>query len=77
MPLDQKDLTAITGAIATQLEPIKKDIARIKKDVEQIKADIVFMKEDLSLLAKLNQLDLIRKDARLRNLYEIHSQKEA
>lgn len=63
MPLDQKDLEAISAIVAKQLQPIKDDIK--------------VMKEDLNLLARLNQLDDIRKEPRLRKLYSTDDQMEA
>jgi dsRNA-specific ribonuclease len=63
MSLDQEDLKAISEIVAKHLEPIKEDIK--------------VMKEDLNLLARLNQLDDIRKEPRLRKLYETDDQREA
>lgn len=56
MALDANDLTEIEALLVKHLSPIKDDIASIKADVK--------------LLASLNQLDEIRKDARLRKLYD-------
>jgi hypothetical protein len=63
MPLDQKDLEAISAIVAKQLQPIKDDIKE--------------MKADLNLLSRLNQLDDIRKEPRLRKLYSTDDQQEA
>lgn len=63
MPLDQKDLDAISAIVAKQLQPIKDDIKE--------------MKADLNLLSRLNQLDDIRKEPRLRKLYSTDDQQEA
>lgn len=63
MSLDQKDLDAISNIVARQLEPIKEDIKT--------------MKEDLKILSRLNQLDDIRKEPRLRALYTDDHEKEA
>ena len=84
MPLDQKDLDAISAIVAKQLQPVKEEIVSIKSDVQalkvdvkSIKDDIKVMKEDLNLLARLNQLDDIRKEPRLRKLYSTDDQMEA
>lgn len=55
MPLSPEDLREIGKLLDTKLEPIKKDISQIKSD--------------LSLISKLNQIDDIRKEPRLRKLY--------
>lgn len=55
MTLTKEDLTAIENLITQQLQPLKDDIKVIK--------------EDLRVLARLNQLDKIRRDATLRILY--------
>jgi len=55
MPLSTEDLQAIGKLLDAKLEPIKKDILHIKSD--------------LSLISKLNQIDDIRKEPRLRKLY--------
>jgi hypothetical protein len=51
--------------------------AVMREELEAIKLDIKAMKSDLSLLAKINQLDDIRKDSRLRVLYKEDHQEEA
>ena len=56
MSLETDDLTKIENLIVKHLSPIREDVASIKADVK--------------LLASLNQLDEIRKDARLRKLYD-------
>jgi len=55
MSLSSDDLQAIDNLLDTKLGPIKKDISQIKSD--------------LSLISKLNQIDDIRKEPRLRKLY--------
>ena len=55
MALTSEDLQEISKMLDSKLEPIKKDLAQIKSD--------------LSMIAKLNQLDEIRKEPRLRKLY--------
>lgn len=62
MALDSKDLQAIEGLIIKHLAPIHEDIKAIKKDVSD--------------LANLNQLDAVRKDARLRKLYTSSEEQE-
>lgn len=42
----------------------------VDKSLEEVKSDIKEMKSDVKLLAKLNQLDAIRKDGRLMQLYK-------
>lgn len=42
----------------------------VDKSLEDIKSDIKEMKSDVKLLAKLNQLDDIRKNGRLMALYK-------
>lgn len=66
MPLDKNDLEMIQGIIDKALE----------NHLRPIKQDISQMKRDISLLANLNQLDEIRKEPRLRALYN-HDQEEA
>ncbi len=55
MALTPEELGQIEGLLMKHLAPIQKDIAAIK--------------EDVNLLARLNQLDDIRKEPRLRKLY--------
>jgi len=65
--------------IKADFVPIRKDIDEMKEALgalEPIRKDINEMKGDLALLARLNQLDEIRKDARLRVLYSVDT-KEA
>ena len=63
MSLDSKDLQSISDIVARHLDPIKEDIK--------------MMKQDLNLIARLNQLDDIRKEPRLRALYAEEDQREA
>ena len=60
MSLETDDLTKIENLIVKHLSPIREDGASIKADVK--------------LLASLNQLDEIRKDARLRTVGVLHQQ---
>jgi hypothetical protein len=69
MALEQRDLDSIDRLLKSHLEPIRKNIDKIEMDIVSMRKDIDEMKGDLSLLARLNQLDEIRKDARLRVLY--------
>lgn len=55
MALTQDDLNRISEIIGEKLKPIQEDIST--------------MKADLRVIARLNQLDEIRKDARLKVLY--------
>ena len=55
MALEQNDLDSIDQLLKSRLEPIQKELNDMKKD--------------LALLARLNQRDEIRKDSRLKVLY--------
>jgi len=63
MALTPQDLEAISELITKALDPIKADLQKIKDDV--------------GFLARLNQLDAIRGDSRLKILYGKHDQEEA
>ncbi len=63
MALTPNDLGEIEKLIIKHLDLIQKDISSIKDDV--------------NLLARLNQLDDIRKEPRLRKLYSGGDQHEA
>jgi hypothetical protein len=55
MALTDEDFRLIGDLLDTKLDPIKRDLEQIKSDV--------------SFLAKLNQLDEIRREPRLKKLY--------
>lgn len=53
----------------TLLLDIQKQIAVLQEEFKEMKSDIKEMKSDVKLLATLNQLDQIKKEPRLRALY--------
>jgi len=63
MSLTPEDLAQIEKLIVKHLTPIQKDISA--------------MKDDVNLLARISQLDDIRKEPRLRKLYSDPDQQEA
>jgi 3-dehydroquinate dehydratase len=64
MSLTKEDLKQMSDLLDLKLDPIKNDVHQIKKDIHQ-------MKKDIKILATINQLDQIKKDSRLRVLYDI------
>ena len=84
MALTRDDLQAIEQIFTGKLEPVEEDLKGIKSEVngiklemktireklEPIEADLKEMKIDLKFLAALNQLEEIKKDPRLKRLYE-------
>jgi hypothetical protein len=74
MTLTREDLEAIKTVI---IEPLQADLRILQTDINAIREDIREMKSDLNLLARLNQLDDIRKEPRLRKLYSTDDQQEA
>jgi prefoldin subunit 5 len=73
MTLTHEDLEAIK----TIIQPLQTNLRTLQTDISAIKEDIKAMKSDLNLLARLNQLDDIRKEPRLRKLYSTDDQQEA
>ncbi len=49
----------------------------VEKNLKEIKTDLKVMKADVKLLAALNQLDEIKKDSRLRVLYNKEERQKA
>lgn len=62
MALSNDDLLAIKKAVQEVVKPIEEDIKEMKTTISKMQAD-------LQLLATLNQLEEIKKDKRLRQLY--------
>lgn len=62
MALSSDDLLAIKKAVQEVVKPIEEDIKEMKTAISKMQAD-------LQLLATLNQLEEIKKDKRLRQLY--------
>ena len=69
MKADLVSMRKDIGELKTGFVSMRKDIDELKTGFVLMRKDVDEMKGDLALLARLNQLDEIRKDARLRVLY--------
>lgn len=69
----EADLTGIkteVNEIKSEVKWIKLEVKIVAEKLEPIEADLKEMKIDLKFLAALNQLEEIKKDPRLKRLYE-------
>lgn len=57
------------STMALTPEDLKEIQKVVDKSLQELKSDVKEMKSDVKLLAKLNQLDDIRKNGRLMSLY--------
>jgi|688.fasta_scaffold03035_28 hypothetical protein len=68
----------MTNLNSEDLKKIEEIVEKVlEKQLQSIKTDISQMKADINLLANLNQLDEIRKEPRLRKMYDSKNQIEA
>jgi hypothetical protein len=75
MALNKDDLRAIEQIVTRQLhvqldQKLDQKLAPIKTDIADLRGDVSEMKKDLKILARMAQLDLIKKEKRLSYLTE-------